>query len=131
MHTGSLLVYNNGRKDRNFTNIFCKEDLMTISMVAYLPKNSYLTEVVNEKIGIVHNAGLIDIWDRQAQNFTQSIVNEEKTLKDINLNDLKAIFLIYLMAAAVGIVIFVWELIHKSLIRKFKHFTVHHVNLNA
>lgn len=127
MHTGSLLVYNNGRKDRNFTNIFCKEDLMTISMVAYLPKNSYLTEVVNEKIGIVHNAGLIDIWDRHAQNITQSIVNEEKTLKDINLNDLKAIFLIYLMAAAVSIFIFVWELIHKSLIRKFKHFTVRQI----
>lgn len=127
MHTGSLLVYNNGRKDRNFTNIFCKEDLMTISMVAYLPKNSYLTEVVNEKIGIVHNAGLIDIWDRHAQNITQSIVNEEKTLKNINLNDLKAIFLIYLMAAAVSIFIFVWELIHKSLIRKFKHFTVRQI----
>lgn len=120
MHTGSLLIYKNGLNDRKFTNIFCKEDLMTISMVAYLPKNSYLTEVVNEKIGIFHNAGLIDIWDRRSQNIAHSIANEEDTLKAITISDLKAIFMIYLMASAVSILTFSWEIIYQTLKRNAK-----------
>lgn len=124
MHTGSLLIYNNGRKDRNFTNVFCKEDLMTISMVAYLPKNSYLTEVVNEKIGIFHSAGLIDVWDRRSKEIAPFFTNEENTLKSIAINDLKAIFLVYLMALTVGILTFIWEIVHKSLKRKLMHFNM-------
>lgn len=93
---------------------------MTISMVAYLPKNSYLTEVVNEKIGIFHNAGLIDIWDRHSQNIVYNIANEEDILKAITASDLKAIFMIYLMASAVSILTFSWEIIHKYLKRKIE-----------
>lgn len=121
MHTGSLLMYKNGLDDRKFTNIFSKKDFMTISMVAYLPKNSFLTEVVNEKIGIFHNAGLIDIWDRHSQNIAHSIANEEDTLKAITISDLNAIFMIYLMASAVSILTFSWEMIYQTLKRKAMH----------
>lgn len=121
MHTGSLLMYKNGLADRKFTNIFCKEDLMTISMVGYLPKNSYLTEIVNEKIGIFHNAGLIDVWDRHSKTTAHNIASEEDALKAITISDFKAIFSIYLMASAVSILTFVWEIIQESMKRKFKH----------
>lgn len=124
MHTGSLLNYKNDLQDRNFTNIFCKEDLMTISMVAYLPKNSYLTEVVNEKIGIFHTAGLIDIWDRHSKNVAHRLANEEDIRKAITISDLKAIFMIYLMASAVSVLTFVWEMIHKSLRTKLQQLGV-------
>lgn len=96
---------------------------MTISMVAYLPKNSYLTEVVNEKIGIFHNAGLIDIWDRRSKNIPQSSpIDEENVRKAITVSDLKAIFLIYLMASAVSILTLICEILHKSLKGKFNRF---------
>lgn len=120
MHTGSLLNYKNDLQDKNVTNIFCKEDLMTISMVAYLPKHSYLTEVVNEKIGIFHTAGLIDIWDRHSKSVAHRLANEEDNRKAITISDLKAIFMIYLMASGVSILMFVWEIIHKSLKTKFE-----------
>ncbi|XP_037043437.1 uncharacterized protein LOC119079565 [Bradysia coprophila] len=120
MHTGSLLMYNNGLKDRKFTNVFCKEDFMTISMVAYLPKNSYLTEVVNEKIGLFHNAGLIDIWDRRSKNTTQTIVEEENSLKDLSVSDLKAIFQLYLMALSLSIVMFIGEIVYENVKRQIK-----------
>lgn len=98
---------------------------MTISMVAYLQKNSYLTEVVNEKIGIFHNAGLIDIWDRRTKNITQSSAIEESgALENITVSDLKAVFLIYLMLAGLSILTLIFEIIHKSLKGKINQFSM-------
>lgn len=118
MHTGSLLMYNNGLKDRNFTNVFCKEDFMTISMVAYLPKNSYLTEVVNEKIGLFHNAGLIDIWDRRSQNTAHKRAEVDDSLKRLTVSDLRAIFMLYLMALPLSGVAFIGEILCEKVKRQ-------------
>lgn len=117
MHTSSLIQYKNEVKERNFTNVFCKEHLMIISMVGYLPKNFYLTEVVNEKIGLFHAAGLIDVWDRRNKKVTVSSTDVGDIRKAISLSDLRGIFIIFLIAATAGFFCFVGEVTLNPLLK--------------
>lgn len=120
MHTGSLIHYKNEQKDKNFTNSFCKEYLMTISMVGYLRKNSYLTEIVNEKIGFFHTAGLISIWDRRSSKILKvSDTDAEEFRKPISLNNLKGVFMIYLISCSVSLLLFTAEIVFHFFLKKF------------
>lgn len=119
-HTSSLIVFKNEQKGRKFTNLFCKEYLMTISMVAYLRKNFYLTEMVNEKIGFFHTAGLINIWDRMSTKiFKVSHINAADTRKPITLKNFKGVFMIYLIACLTSCIIFTIEITLHFLFKKF------------
>lgn len=133
MHTTSVIIHKNGLKNRNYTNVFCKEYLMTIAMVAYLPKNSYLTEVINSKIGLLHNAGLIEIWDRQsgAKNELHKDSDDDNK-KPINVKDLKGIFLFFLMGLGCSTLSILIEFLVKYLRKKSakkKTVEVEHVQL--
>lgn len=92
---------------------------MIISMVGYLPKNFYLTEIVNEKIGFFHTAGLIDVWDKQNKKISVSSTDVGHIPKRISLNDLKGVFIIYIIAITAACFCFVGEAILNSFLRKF------------
>lgn len=109
MHTSSLIIHKNGLKNKTYTNLFCKEYLMTVSIVAFLPKNFYLTEVINEKIGIFHSAGLIEIWDKRSGAKLVEPISEKSEKKPVSVKDLKGIFAIYLIACALSIFCFCVE----------------------
>ncbi|KAJ6635609.1 hypothetical protein Bhyg_14195 [Pseudolycoriella hygida] len=111
MHTSSLIDYKNGMKNGSATSLFCKEYLMTVPMVAYLRKNYYLTEIVNEKIGIFSAAGLIDFWDMisKASLKTVKVVNENR--KPISFRSLKGMFEILLYAYGVSVICWIGEII--------------------
>lgn len=83
---------------------------MTISIVAFLPKNSYLTEVVNEKIQIFQNAGLINLWDERSKNAVRSASNEDKSpFAVLAMRNLNTVFLTYVLATIVSILVFIGE----------------------
>lgn len=84
---------------------------MTVSMVAYLRKNFYLTEIVNEKIGIFHAAGLIDVWDRRSKIAMKNRINVNDDRKPLTLANLKGIFMIYLYACVASILCCVVEIV--------------------
>jgi hypothetical protein len=54
------ILHFNKLNHNNFTFNVCNEYIMTVPVVFYLQKNSYLTEIINEKIGDLKSAGLID-----------------------------------------------------------------------
>ena len=56
------IIYLNKMNYKNFTFNVCNEVVVTIPIVFYLQKNSYLTEIFNEKIDAFKSAGLIDYW---------------------------------------------------------------------
>lgn len=102
MHTASLTEYKNSAKNDTNQNIFCKEYLMTVAMVAYLRKNFYLTEIVNEKIGIFHAAGLINFWDKRSKTSIAPPTNDHNRRKPITFDNLEAMFTVFLYACGVG-----------------------------
>lgn len=110
MHTSSLIAYKNGLENGT-KSIFCKEYLMTIAMVAYLRKNFYLTEIVNEKIGIFHATGLIDFWDRQSKTAIEKHVAVSDNRKPISLKNLEGMFIVYLYACIGSVMCWIAEII--------------------
>ncbi len=110
MHTASLIEYKNTLENRN-QSIFCKEYLMTVAMVAYLRKNFYLTDIVNEKIGIFHAAGLIEFWDRRSKTAVVRPVNNFDNKKPITLRNLEGMFIIYMYACGASVVCCIAEII--------------------
>ena len=56
------VIFSNKLNHKNFTFNVCNEIILTVPIVFYLQKNSYLTEIFNEKIDALKSAGLIDYW---------------------------------------------------------------------
>lgn len=56
------ILYLNRLNHENFTYNACNEIILTVPVVFYIHKNSYLTEIINEKIDDLKAAGLIDYW---------------------------------------------------------------------
>lgn len=137
MHTSSLIVYKNGLENST-KSLFCKEYLMTVSMVAYLRKSFYLTEIVNEKILIFHAAGLIDFWDRRSKIAIERNVDPVKDhRKPINFTNLKGMFMVYLYACGASILCCIVEVIYSFVTAKsteriivHKKTFVRHANIN-
>lgn len=123
MHTASVIIYKNGLSDKKFTNLFCKEFLMTISMVAYLPKNFYFKKVVNEQILLFHNAGLVEYWDKKSGAKISVLVKETHAAQDpIHVKDLKGIFYAYLVACGFSSLCFIAEVFIKLVRWRKKRF---------
>lgn len=110
LHTASLIDYKNGLENRT-KSIFCKEYLMTVAMVAYLRKNFYLTDIVNEKIGIFHAAGLIGFWDRRSKTAIERHATVSDEQKPITFNNLEGMFVVYLYACGASIMCWLAEII--------------------
>lgn len=88
---------------------------MTVSMVAYLRKNFYLTEIVNGKIGIFHAAGLIDFWDRRSKVAIEKNTEVKDNRKPLNLKNLQGIFILFLYACVACIICCLAEIVFKSI----------------
>lgn len=56
------ILHLNQLHHKNFTFNVCNEIILTVPVVFYIQKNSYLTEVINEKLDDLKSAGLIDYW---------------------------------------------------------------------
>lgn len=56
------MIYLNKLNQKNFTFNVCNEIIMTVPVVFYLHKNSFLTDILNEKIDDLKSSGLIDYW---------------------------------------------------------------------
>lgn len=56
------IVHLNRINHRNFTYNVCNEVILTVPVVFYTHKNSYLAKIFDEKIDLLKSAGLIDYW---------------------------------------------------------------------
>lgn len=87
---------------------------MTVAMVAYLRKNFYLTDIVNEQIGIFHAAGLIEVWDRRSKTaIGRQQVNVFDQRKPLTFENLEGMFIVYLYACGASIVCWLAEILSK------------------
>lgn len=71
-------LFFNQQRPRNFQYHICNDVFMTIPVVIYARKNFYLIEELNEKIGILKSAGLINFWHFQPINKRISLKSSER-----------------------------------------------------
>lgn len=104
------VIYLNQQNYKNFTYNVLKEYLFDIQIVCYFPKNSYLVETLNEKIGILKSAGLVNLWmekyiDRSYVKMDQSQVGA----RVMSITHLLGNFQMLLIGYCAAIMIFIVE----------------------
>jgi hypothetical protein len=56
------VIHLNKLNQRNFTFNVLNEVIMTVPVVFYVQKDSYLSDIIDEKIFDLKSSGLIDYW---------------------------------------------------------------------
>lgn len=81
-------------------------------MAFYFPKNSFLTEAVNEKISILKAAGLIDFWISKHMDVKYVKVQEPtKEPTKLNFYQLSGIVCIWGFGCVSAFMVFIVELV--------------------
>lgn len=96
--------------NKNLTNVhICREHYMTMPVVIYMKKNSYLVKAVNEKIGTLRAAGLIDYWYTLSfrSDFNK---HQAKPRKVLSWNHLSGCFEIWGCGCLLSLLAFIGEL---------------------
>jgi hypothetical protein len=105
------IVYANKENYRNFTYNVCNEVIMTVPVVFYTKKNSYLTEVINEKIDQLKSAGLVDYFvSKYLDPKYLRVKRVEQGPRKLNLNELLIAFELFGVGVMSSLVILSIEL---------------------
>jgi hypothetical protein len=106
------VVFQNKQNHKNFTYNVCNEVIMTIPTVFYLRKNSYLTEVFNEKIDDLKSAGLIDYFiSKYLDPKYLRVKRFEEGPRKLNLSELLVAFKLLAIGILSSLVGFVCEVV--------------------
>lgn len=113
------VIYSNQMNHKNFTLKVLKEYLLDIPIVYLFPKNFYLMDEINEKMGVLKAAGLVSLWmDRYLDKRYVNVEDSSGEPKVLSVQDLKGGFEMYFLGVFTSIIVFVLERI--SLLRCMK-----------
>lgn len=90
----------------------CKEIFMIIPVVIYVPKDFYLTEILNEKITILQAAGLIDYWHAMIIDRRFLKASKSKEPKGIKIEHLSGCFYIWISSCMFAFIVFIAEVVY-------------------
>jgi hypothetical protein len=83
---------------------------MTINIVMYFPKSSYLSETFSKKLSELSTAGIVNYWIKKYADMRfLNIKTVNYQQKKLNLEKLAGVFNIWLIGLAVGLFAFIVE----------------------
>jgi hypothetical protein len=105
-----------------------KEYLFDVQIVNYFPKNFYLVEPINDKIGILKAAGLVNLWMERYIDKSYIKIKQQKTkAKTMNIQQLFGGFQVLIIGIILSSFVFSLEILSQKFKLKFliKSFTSH------
>lgn len=112
------IIYRNQQHYKEFVLIVCKEQVLTVNIVMYFPKNFYLRDAIDRKIRSLSTSGLLQYFTQKyADPKFLNIKNEQRGPKRLNVHHLFGVFNIWAIGLAIALFIFLLE-ISGSLIKK-------------
>ena len=116
------VIYLNQQNYKNFTFKVLDEYLIDVQIVNYFPKNFYLIEAMNDKIGILKAAGLVKLWMERFIDKSYIKIKQQKTnAKIMNIQQLFGGFEVLIIGVSLATLIFIVELLSK--LKIFKRLT--------
>lgn len=104
------VVYSNQRNQKKFMHKTCNGKLKKESIVLYYPKNFFLLDAIDEKIGTFTAAGLIEHWVKNHVNLRYwNPPKEQRERKRLSMTHLRGAFVVYLISCAVACICFFIE----------------------
>ena len=87
------VIYRNQKTYKSFVLKVCKEELLTVNIVMYFPKNFYLKGAIDNKLSELATSGFLKHWiDKYVDVRYLNIRNGVKGPKNLKLNHLFGIF---------------------------------------
>jgi hypothetical protein len=114
----------NQQNYKNFTFHVLKEYLFDVQIVFYFPKNFYLVEPINRKMGILKSAGLVNLWMEKYIDKSYIKMKQGATLaKTMNIQQLFGGFQVLIIGTLLSSLFFGLEMLSKKesfvFLRKF------------
>lgn len=101
------VIYLNQKNYKNHTFNILKESLLDVQIVNYCPKNFYLVEPMNEKIGRMKASGLVTLWmERYIDKSYIKIKQQQTGLKVMKIQQLLGGFEILLVGCSLATLAF-------------------------
>lgn len=111
---GRLNLLEYSRTHQLFPYKICPENLMTINIVLYFPKNYYLRETFDSKIGQLVSTGFVEHWLKM-YDYTSRWKSTRKGPRAIRLQHVKGSFYLLICGYLAGIIIMFAEMfVHKK-----------------
>jgi hypothetical protein len=112
------VIYRNQKYHKSFTLKVCKEQLFTVNIVMYFPKNFYLREAIDQKLSELSTAGLLQYHiQKSAEMKFFRMTNEQKGPKKLNIHHLVGVLNIWMMGCALSVVTFFLEIVSSNIRR--------------
>lgn len=105
------ILYINQKRSRNSQHKICKEAIFTIPVVIYTKKDFYMIDALNNKIGILKAAGLIEFWHLKDLDKGLLNVKESNDPKVLKMEYIIGSFYVLLLGCLACIFIFLIELL--------------------
>jgi hypothetical protein len=106
------VLYRNQQTHKEFVLQICKEQLMTVNIVMYFPKNSFLRDAFNKKLGELLTAGIVQYW---VQKFADprflNVLTASSTQQKLSIEKLSGVFNIWLIGLVISLSVFLIEVI--------------------
>jgi hypothetical protein len=95
------------------------QKLTTVNLCLYLPKTSPLIEEINKNIFNMYDNGFLDVFKRQAIDMSFLRAKKlRKEPKNLNFNQLKGAWYIFVISLGFSVIVFIFELIIGRLRKK-------------
>lgn len=115
------IVYRNQETYKSFVLKVCKEELLTMSIVMYFPKNFYFKQAIDKKLSELATAGFVQYWIQEYVDMKFiEMRNEIRSPTNLQLKHLFGIFNIWMIGLAISLLIFFIEISSAMLKRSFR-----------
>lgn len=102
-----------------FNDMFvCKEVFMSVPIVIFTAKDSFLIDALNEKIGYLKSAGLIEYWHMNMLEKSKMEPKQSKIPKVIRTRHLSGCFQVWIAGLALSTFILIFEVVVKKMFGK-------------
>lgn len=99
---------------KNITHIVCKEHLYTVYVVMYYPKNFYLIETIDKKIGQFLASGIVSrLIDKYVDMRFWNMKKEQSDPHRLTFNHLRGAFTLWIGLCAVSAIVLLVEVLIK------------------
>lgn len=117
------IIYRNQQHYKEFVLTVCKEQVLTVNIVMYFPKNFYLRDAIDRRIRFLSTSGLLQFWTQKyADPKFINIKNVQTGPRRLNVQHLFGVLNIWAIGLAVALFVFLLE-ISGSLVKKaFRNF---------
>lgn len=115
------VIHRNKQTYREFVLNICKEQLMTVNIVMYFPKNSYLREAFNKKLSELSTAGIVQYWiNKHADPRFLNMKITQNGPRKMRIEQLSGVINLWLIGCAIALLVFLIEIFSATIKKALK-----------